>query len=94
MGREIRFIQTATQKEIARCFEERARKCKAEVGRKQTWLYCISMFFSTAYVFYGSFMSSPSLFYSLWNEKRERVDMQYLRHLKKITLHKTVKKVT
>jgi len=51
------------------------------------------MFFSTAYVFYGSFMSSPRLFYSLWNEKRERVDMQYLRHLKKIQHHKTVKKL-
>jgi len=43
------------------------------------------MFFSTAYVFYGSFMSSPRLFYSLWNEK------QYLRHLKNIKHHTTVK---
>ena len=36
MGEEMRFIPTATQKEIARRFEERAWKCTAEVGRKQT----------------------------------------------------------
>jgi hypothetical protein len=51
------------------------------------------MFFSTAYAFYGFFMSSSKFFYSFSSEKRERVDMAYLRHLKENKAPHSRKKV-
>jgi hypothetical protein len=52
------------------------------------------MFFSTAYAFYGLFMPSLKFLYTLRDERRQRVGVQSLRHLKENEAPLNCKKVT